>query len=156
MEGEARTIVSKLVVGGDQIMGHSMSKWPGVASARLGRSVSYLTHSSRRLQSSTNKQRSWGSRCQDQHCVCANIHLAILKVVCACVRVYVSCAAHAYMCKTAASRVDRHSPALSKPVTSLGGLEVGGLRGLRGCWFPCKRSKIEMKCHLKPAFIFPT
>lgn len=26
MEGESRTIVSKLVVGGDQIMGHSMSE----------------------------------------------------------------------------------------------------------------------------------
>lgn len=127
MEGESRTIVSKLVVGGDQIMGHSMSEWPGVASARPGHSVSYPTHSSHRLLSSINKQRSWGSRCQDQRCVCENIHLVILKVVCACVRVYVSCAAHAYMCKAAASRVDRLSPALSKLVTSLGGLECGGV-----------------------------
>lgn len=70
--------------------------------------VSYPTHSFHRLLSSTNKQHSWGSRCQDQRCVCENIHLVILKVVCACVRVYVSCAAHSYMCKAAASRVDRH------------------------------------------------
>lgn len=87
--------------------------------------MSFPTHSSHRLLSSINKQRSWGSRCQDQRCVCENIHLVILKVVCACVRVYVLCAAHAYMCKAAASRVDRLSPALSKLVTSLGGLEWG-------------------------------
>lgn len=88
--------------------------------------MSYPIHSSHRLLSSTNKQCSWGSRCQDQRCVCENIHPVILKVVYACVRVYVLCAVYAYMCKAAASRVDRHSSALSKLVTSLGGLEVGG------------------------------